>query len=293
MGEFLSILINKDNLVFVGINILATWGVYITFMTHQISLAQGGFMAIGAYIAGAVTVKLGMPLALGIFVAFVFSGLLGVAFGYPALRTRGIYLVMVTLGLNEVIRVFFENIPYWGARLGFQGMRGTTIGLVWAFVLVVGIFITMLERSRFGKACRAVFEDEVVCSTEGIDITFVKVASFGIGSAIGGLCGALYGHYMYYIDPSHFGMMLSIQFFLYLILGGYQTFWGCALGVAVLSYIPEFFRWAKDWRMAIYGVLALLIVIWRPQGLITFQAYRTMKGFVKKSLGPGKRNAYN
>ncbi|MFH2013033.1 MAG: branched-chain amino acid ABC transporter permease [Pseudomonadota bacterium] len=282
MVEFASILFSNDNLVFVGINIIATWGVYVAFMTHQISLAQGGFMAIGAYMAGAATVKWGMPLGMAIPVAILSSGFIGVAFGYPALRTRGLYLVMVTLGLNEVIRVIFQNVPYWGGQLGFQGMRGTTVGLVWTFVLILGIFIIMLEKSRFGKACRAIFEDEIASSTAGINIVYVKVASFGIGAAMGGLSGALYAHYMFYIEPNNFGMMLSIQFLLYLILGGHQTFWGCALGVAILTYLPEYLRWAYQWRMVIYAILALVLVTLRPQGIITIETSVKLKSFINR-----------
>src|SRR6266571_7393943 len=130
----------------VGINVLLGWGVYLVFMAGQLSLGQGAFMAIGAYASGVLTVKFGVPLIAAMVAAGALAAVFGVAIGFPALRVRGIYLAMVTLGVGEAVRVFFQNFEYTGANSGFAGLRGTTLPLVYGTLAVAMLFVWRLSR---------------------------------------------------------------------------------------------------------------------------------------------------
>ncbi len=277
---------STDLLVLAGVNVILAWSFFIILSTGQISLGNAAFMAIGAYTSSVVTVKLGWPLLAGMALATVVSGIFGALVGFPALRLRGIYLALVTIGLNEVVTVFFKNFTYTGAAVGFRGMTGTTIGVVLAALVVLALFLWRLSHSRLGIAFEAVKEDEVVAGTLGFNVTYLKVLSFGIGGAVAALAGAIYAHYIFFIEPDQFGVMASFQPALFVILGGMETFWGAVAGAVILTFIPEYIRVLQEWRMVVYGVIVIIMVAIRPQGLISRSAVRrlgsTLTGYASK-----------
>ncbi|MBI3090285.1 MAG: branched-chain amino acid ABC transporter permease [Candidatus Tectomicrobia bacterium] len=263
-------------LVLLGINVLTAFSVYSPLATGQLSLGNAGFMAIGAYISAILTLNFGVGLQAALILGGLSAGVSGVLVGFPALRLRGVFLAMATLAFGEVVRTIFLNLSYTGGAYGLRGMMGTTLPMVWLWVLAVTLFFFLLMRSPFGLNIHATHDDEEVGELTGINVTRVKVGAFGIGAFIAGVAGGLYAHYLLYIEPSLFGFLESIYMLLYVILGGMTTFWGCLVGAAVFTLLPEYLRFLERWRGAFFGAIIVLMMILRPQGLLTRELLRLL-----------------
>ena len=261
-----------DHLFFTGINILLAWSVYVILMTGCMSFGNGAFMAIGAYVAGVCTVKLGAPFEPAVVLAALFCFAFGILVGAPALRTRGIYLIMVTIGLAFCVRVALENIAYLGGVRGMRGLVGTSLWHVAVLVPAVGGLLWVVSRSPLQRVFDAIREDEAVAASLGIDVFRVRLVAFASGAALAGIAGALYGHYMLFVAPDHFGIMISITIVLYVILGGVNNLWGGAIGATLMTLVPEMVRFVADWRTALFSVLIIVLLLVRPDGLLRFRS---------------------
>jgi branched-chain amino acid transport system permease protein len=251
-----------------GINILLGWSAWLPLATGQLSIGNAGFMAVGAYAASLLTVRAGAPLVLALVAGALLAGLFGLLVGIPALRLKGIYLAMATLGFGEIVRTFFLNFEPTGGAMGFRGMTGVTLAAVWAWVALAAIGLTALVHSRVGLALDAVHDDEMAAELTGLAITRLKVSAFGAGAALAGLGGGLYAQHLLYIEPASFNFMESIMMVLFVLLGGLRTFWGAVIGAALFTLVPELTRFLRDWRGAVFGGLLVLLLIWRPWGLL-------------------------
>lgn len=261
----------QDYLFFTGINVLLAWSVYVVLLTGNLSFAQGAFMAIGCYTAGILTTRYGVPLAAAIPVAMAFSAAIAVLVGYPALRIRGIYLILVTVGFTFCVRIGLENFPFAGGVEGLKGMTGTKLWHLAVALVAVGALLYALTRSPLQRLFDAVREDDRVAASLGINLTHVKLLAFGLGAAIAGLAGALYGHYLIFVRPDNFDILVSIFVVLYVILGGVNNMWGALLGATVMTLLPEFIRELQDWRPTVFGVAIIIILLLRPEGLLAFR----------------------
>jgi branched-chain amino acid transport system permease protein len=261
----------EDHLFFTGLNILLAWSVYIILMSGTMSFGNGAFMAVGAYIAGICTVKLGLAFEPAIAAAGAFCFVFGIAVGFPALRTRGLYLIMVTIGLAFCVRVAIENTPYLGGVRGLRGLVGTSPWHVAAVLVVAGLLIWIVSRSPLQRILDAVREDEDVAGALGINVVYVQLVAFASGAALAGVAGGMYGHYMLFIAPDHFGILISIFVVLYVILGGVNNMWGPVLGAVLMTLVPEFVRFVADWRTMIFSMLIILLLLVRPEGLLAFR----------------------
>ncbi|MGE5200489.1 MAG: branched-chain amino acid ABC transporter permease [Acidobacteriota bacterium] len=261
----------SDYLMLTGLNILLAWSVYVILLSGSLSFANGGFMGIGCYAAGTLTVKLGWPLLLALPIAGAAAGLVGVLVGWPALRTRGVYLILVTIGITACVKVAIESIPYLGGVQGFGGMGGTALWQVWGLVAAEGAALLALSRTPLQRILDAIREDETVARCLGANAVFLKVVMFGIGAALAAVAGGLYGHYYVFVTPDHFNILVSIYIVLYVILGGVNNPWGPALGAIVMTLLPEASRVLQDWRPTVFGVLILSLLLVRPQGLLQFR----------------------
>lgn len=270
-------------LIFAGVNVILALSLYITMSTGQISLGHGAFMGIGAYTASYLSVTANLPLFFALIIGAVVAGILGVLVGFPALRIKGIYLAIGTLGLSKIVEVFFHNFEPTGAASGFSGMTGTTVPLVWGSVILILFFCWQLNRSRMGWAFKAVHQDEVAAQTMGLNITYLKVAAFGVSAAIAGLAGGLYAHYIFFIDPGAFGFHTSLLILFYVIFGGVEVFWGAALGALFLTLLPEYIHGLQEWRFTAYGVLIMIMMAWRPQGMISQATINEIKKYFNKN----------
>ena len=278
----------EDVLVQLGINVILALSLYFPLSAGQLSLGQGGFMAIGAYLASWLTATLGWP---GRWRSRCrrCGRVVGALVGLPALRVRGIYLVLLTMAFGEIVRVFFLNFGPTGAAQGFRGMPFvTTLPLVAVLAVAVAILAARTAVSRMGRAFAAINRDELAAEVMGIDVTRAKLASFTVGAVVAGLAGALWAHYVQFIEPEEFGFARSVMPFTFVVVGGLQTFWGSLVGAAVLTLLPEWLRFLKEWRLALYGVAMLAVMIVRPQGLVDHRLVeavrRLIPGHAKEAL---------
>jgi branched-chain amino acid transport system permease protein len=251
-----------------GILLLGALSVYIILATGQLSLGNAAFMAIGAYLSSYLTVEFGMPLTPALIVSAIAAGIIGVIVGFPALRLRGIYLAMATLGFGEMIRSFFINFSAMGGSGGFHGMAHISVGYIWAWAGGILVVLILVERSRVWLEMQAVHDDETAAGLIGLNTIAIKVGAFGIGAAVAAISGGLFAHHHVYIEPANFGFERSIDFVLATILGGSTLGLGSLIGAILLVFLPEFLRPIADWRLAAFGTLLILVLLVRRQGIV-------------------------
>lgn len=252
-----------------GVNILMALSVYAILSTDQVSLGNAGFMAIGAYTSAYLTVKTGLAIFPAIVAGALVASVMGLLVGIPVLRLSGLYIVMATFGFGEVVRTFFLNFEPTGGAYGFRGPIGTTLPMIYGWVLAFILFFWFLSHSRMGRSLAAVRDDPEVASSIGLNVTLLKLGAFWLGAFIAGVAGGLYAHYMFYIESNNFHILVSTMAILYVILGGMYSFWGAVVGAIIFSILPETLRFMQDWRLSLYGAVLVLMLIFRPSGIIT------------------------
>ena len=263
-----------------GINILMALSVYAIISTDQVSLGNAGFMAIGAYTSAYLTVKTGLAIFPAIVIGALVAGVMGLLVGIPVLRLSGLYIVMATFGFGEVVRTFFLNFEPTGGAYGFRGPIGTTLPMIYGWVLAFILFFWLMSHSRLGRSLAAVRDDPEVASSIGLNVTGLKLGAFWLGAFIAGAAGGLYAHYMFYIESNSFHFLVSTMAILYVILGGMYTFWGAVVGAIIFSILPEMLRFMQDWRQSLYGAVLVLMLIFRPSGIITPIMVRRVEGLL-------------
>jgi branched-chain amino acid transport system permease protein len=261
----------QDYVIFTGVNILLAWSVYIILMSGSLSFANGGFMLIGAYVSGVLSVKLGVPLLLAAPLAGAATFVFGVLVGFPALRTRGIYLILVTVGIAVSVRGVIESIDYVGGVQGYGGMSGTRAWHVVALVIAVGLALWLHSRSPLQRILDAVREDELAAGSLGINVVHVKLMCFGAGGFLAAVAGSFYAHYMLHVTPDEFGILVSVYIVLYVVLGGANNMWGPPLGATIMTLVPEMIRGIAEWRPTVFGLMIILLLLLRPDGLLAFR----------------------
>jgi branched-chain amino acid transport system permease protein len=277
-----------DVAVTCGINItLAVSLNLINGYTGQFSLGHAGFMAVGAYTAAMLTTTLGnvlLPLVGGhswmVFVLALYAGglaaaLAGLIVGVPSLRLKGDYLAIVTLGFGEIIRVILQNIDAVGGSRGLIGIPDYT-NLFWTFGLAAISVYTVwaLVHSSYGRGFIAVSDDEIAAEAMGINSTRYKITAFLIGAFFAGLAGGVYAHFKQYIAPQGFGFDKSIEIVIMVILGGMGNTVGVIIAAVLLTVLTESLRQFGDYRMMLYSLLIIVLMIARPQGLFTWPLWR-------------------
>ncbi|MDD2430845.1 MAG: branched-chain amino acid ABC transporter permease [Firmicutes bacterium] len=255
---------------FVGINIILAVSLnLINGITGQFSLGHAGFMAVGAYVSALVSIHLGWPLILALFVGALAAALLGVLIGLPTLRLKGDYLAIATLGLGEIIRVVILNLDITKGARGLGSIpRTTNIYLVELVAVITILFTVNLMRSTHGRALLSIREDEIAAEAMGINTTFYKVFAFSAGAFFAGLAGGLFAHSMGYIAPSNFEFMRSIEILVMVVLGGLGSITGSVVAAFVLTILPEALRGFAQFRMVLYSALLIAIMLFRPSGLM-------------------------
>lgn len=277
------------------IDIVTTAGIYVILalglnvvvgFTGLLHLGYAAFFAIGAYAYGLLNLRLGWPFWVGLGPAAMAAGLSGVLLGIPALRVRGDYLAIVTLGFGEIVRIAVTNLEPWtGGPNGLLGIAHPSVWMpgsgVYAFgvestpyyylVLAVAGSVTMIclrmGRSRVGRAWAAIRDDELAASCCGIDTFQLKVLAQGVGAAIAGLAGAIFAAKQGTITPDSFDFILSVMILAMVVLGGLGSVLGVVVGALVLGTLPELLRGFEQYRMLVFGVIMILMMRWRPQGL--------------------------
>ena len=197
------------------------------------------------------------------------AGLAGVAVGIPSLRLRGDYLAIVTLGFGEIIRVFILNIDAIGGSRGFSGIPQLS-NLFWVYLLVLITILTIrnLIDSSYGRAFISIRDDEIAAEAMGVDTTRYKVLSFVISSMFAGIAGALFGHFTMYLHPNSFLFTTSFYLIIMIVVGGLGSIAGSVLGAILVTVALEVFRGFGAFRLVNFAILLVLIMIYRPQGLV-------------------------
>ena len=252
----------------IGILTLGALSVFVILATNQLSLGNAGFMAIGSYLSSFLTVDMHWPLTGAIAIAALAASIIGIVVGFPALRLKGIYLAIATLGFGEMVRSFFLVFTPMGGAEGYHGMHHVALGTIWIWTAGIMLAILLLERSHVWLQMRAVHDDETAAGLVGLNTTLIKVGAFGLGAAIAAVAGALFAHHHVYIEPGNFGFERSIDFVLAVILGGSTVGIGSLAGAAVLVLLPEWLRFIADWRLAAFGALLIIVLLTRRQGLL-------------------------
>lgn len=257
------------NIILICINIILAVSLnLINGYTGQFSIGHAGFMAVGAYTGAIVTVKLGMPFELGLVMATICAGILGILIGLPTLRLDGDYLAIATLGLGEIIRICILNIDYVGGASGLMGIPRMT-NFTYTFWIMIGIifFIKNFKNSAHGRCCLAIRENEIAADTMGINTTKYKVMAFALGASFAGTAGALFSHYFFLAHPASFTFMRSFDILTMVVLGGLGSMTGAITGATLLTFISAFLSDYPEWRMIIYSVTMIVLMLYRPQGL--------------------------
>jgi branched-chain amino acid transport system permease protein len=249
--------------------------------TGLFSLGHAAFYGMGAYTSALLALRLGWPIWLATIGAMVTSALFGAAIGFPVLRLRGDYLAIATLGFGEIFGLIMNN---WNALtrgpMGLPGIPrpylfGQPFDRTMYYYMIVALFFIALFlafhlcRSFLGRAFRSIRDDEDAAEFMGINITKYKILSFVIGGIFAGLAGSLFAHYITFISPDTFTYVDSETLLAMVFLGGAGTVIGPVIGAVVLVLFPEIFQFLVQWDMLVIGVIMVLVMVYRPQGIWT------------------------
>ena len=278
-------------------HILVITGIYI-ILSQSLNLIVGytglaalghiGFACIGAYTSSLLALNLGISPWIGLFMGAILAGLIGIVIGYPSLRLKGDYLAIATFGLGVIIYSVAKNwVSLTRGPMGLPGIpqfsifgytlssSGVYLILVAVFVLISYIIIRNIVKSPWGRVLKGIREDELAVLALGKNINKYKLAVFVVGAFFAGIAGSLYAHYITFIDPSSFTVMESITVLLMVVFGGMGSLGGSFIGAAILIIFPELLRFlgmpssiAAPLRQMIYGLLLIVLMVWRPQGLL-------------------------
>ena len=241
----------------------------IVGFTGQLCLGHAGFMSIGAYVSAVLTQKAGIPFIVSIFIAAIIACVFAALIGYPTLKLTGDYFAITTLAFCEIIRIIIMNIDLVGGARGFTGIpRETNFTLAFLFMVITVIVIYNIIHSSQGRAMLSVRENEIAAESMGINAFKYKMIAFIIAAFFAGLAGGLYAHYMGYIQPASFDFNKSIDYLTFVVFGGMGSLSGSIIATIVLTFLPELLRGLGEFRMLIYPLALILLMIFRPQGLL-------------------------
>jgi len=273
-----------DIVVRVGMNLLAVMGLALVLgFTGQFSLGHAGFMAVGAYTAGALSMYLHLPPVVAMVGGGLAAAVAGLIVGLPSLRLTGDYLAVVTLGFNGIIIVLIQNAEWLGGAKGMIGLpMFTNFGWTFTFVLVGGLSLRNLLASAQGRVFKAVRDNEIATRSLGIDTTRAKVTAFVIGAFWAGIAGGLVAFHRGSIFPSQFQYDRSIELVAMVVLGGTGSLSGPLIASSVLTALPEVLRPIAQYRMVIYSLLLIGMMILRPKGLLGARELSDLIRFPKR-----------
>jgi branched-chain amino acid transport system permease protein len=261
---------------YIGINTLLALSVYATLSAGQLSLANAGFMAIGAYTGALLTLRAALPFPIVLAAATLAPAVLAVPLGLPVLRLRGVFLAIATIGFGEVVRLFFVNWSYANGAMGIDAIpQKTSLVLIWVLVAFALFLFARLRGSRAGLALEAIRQDETAARSLGIDTTARKLAVFVLGAGLAGLAGALEAHLTYTVTPSGFGFGRVVEMLVQAVVGGTAVYYGPLLGALFLTSLPEILRELGAragiepgaFRPMLNGVVLLVVILFLPNGL--------------------------
>lgn len=295
-----------DVLVTAGIFILLALGLnVIVGYAGILNLGYAALFAVGAYTYALVNLHFHIPFWIGLWMSAAAGALFGILLAFPALRLSGDYLAIVTLGAGEIMRIALNNLdPITGGPNGLLGIDhpgfpalGYNFGvksepyyyLVYGLVLFVIFFLKRLESSPIGRAWVAIREDELAASCAGVNPMWAKLLAFGIGGFIAGIAGSVFAAKQGTVSPDSFDFVVSVMVLAMLVLGGLGNIAGAVLGAFILSLLPEFLRGFDIYRMLLFGLAMILMMLLRPQGILGELHHR--QEFLEKKTGEGHESS--
>jgi branched-chain amino acid transport system permease protein len=279
---------------FMLVNIILALSIFITLYTGIFSLANIGFMAIGAYSGVICTQTIGLPLWVGLLAGMTAAGIGAYLLGLPILRLHDIYLAIATIGFGEIVRILvlnFDNIVsavsgqavvLTGGALGLKGIPKIT--QTWHLLVFIVLVVWILERSaksRFGRALRAIRQDELIASGMGIDVVKMKTAVFILSAVLAGAAGVFSGHLTRIISPGVYSFSRVVDILAYAVFGGTVTWLGPVVGAGILTAIPEMARPLKAYNQVFNGIILLLVIVYLPNGIVDPGLLRKIAGRIK------------
>lgn len=257
-------------LILSGINLMAVLGLsLLTGFTGLFSFGHAGFMAIGGYTAAAMTVKYHMPFIPALLIGALAASFVSAIIGALTLKLKGDYFCIATLGFGEATRLILDNVQYFGGARGWPGIPAyTNLTNVIIINIIAIILLANLIRSKHGRNMIAVREEELASQIAGINVFKYKLISLMISAAYAGIAGGLMAHYMTFLQPKMFALTKSTELTIIVIFGGLGSISGSVLGALVLTSLPEILRAFSNWRLVIYGLAVIIIMITRPEGLM-------------------------
>jgi branched-chain amino acid transport system permease protein len=263
-----------------GINVIVALSLNLaTGFAGQLVLGQAGFMAVGAYTTAVLVTRWQTPLLAAVGCGGVVAALCGLVIGFPALRLRGDYLAIVTLGFGEIIRTTLVNLE--GLTGGAAGLKGIpaftetlllrpTVAFIWVYAFMAGtlLLVADLINSAPGRAVLAVREDEIAADAMGINVFYYKMLAFTFAAGLAGIAGSLYAPFFRYLNPTMFNFLKSVDFLIIAVLGGLGSITGTVCAGFGLTYLQELLRLVNDYRMVVYPLLLILLMLFRPTGLL-------------------------
>ncbi len=272
----------EEILAILAINIILAYGAFLPMAAGQLNLGVAGFMAIGAYGSGFLNTEFGIPLIAAALMGGALAGIIGLLVGFPVLRTRGIYLALATFALGEVVKATILNMEVVGAAEGYSVEAFVGIKTVLFFAVGVLALVAFLFNTRFALCVKSVQDDETVADLFGVNVQWTQLAAFAVGAFLAGIGGALYAHRFTFIEAQYFNVLLSIYIVLYVLFGGTQTVLGPLFGALFFTLIPEALRVTNEWRFVIFAAAIILLMVWRPGGVIS-------PSLVDRLLGRGRQ----
>lgn len=274
----------------------------------QLVLGHAGFMSVGAYTAALFTMHSGLPIAvafpIGLVLAGVVAALFGLIIGVPALRLKGDYLAIITMGFGEIIRVLILAVPFTGGARGLIGIpslvpRGSSTNpnmnyvVLFSYVFLIAVLtvyvIYSFIKSRHGRAVIAIREDEIAAEASGINTTYYKLLAFILAAVFAGVAGGLYAHHVGVLNPAKFDFNYSIEILVMVVLGGMGSITGSVISATVLTILPEALRQFSDYRMLVYSVILIIVMLFKPSGLLGQHEFSIKKLINKISPKSGIR----
>jgi len=287
MNFFQSIGITETVFQFMLVDAILGLSIYLPLYTGMFSLANAGFMAIGAYVGVLITMQLGMPLGVGLFVGMLVAGLIAIPIGLPALRLRDLYLAIATIGFGEVVSIVLLNFDtlIGGIRQaltgdttrfalinGARGIRSipklTTTAELIIFLIAASYVIIRLHRSRFGRAMAAIRQDERVAENMGINTVYIKNVVFILSAMLAAAAGVFSAHLTRIITPDLATFDQAVNILAYAVLGGTSSFLGPIVGGLVLGALPEVLRFLQQYRGVFNGLVLLVVIVYLPGGVV-------------------------
>ena len=270
-------------LIMIMINIILAASLNITVgILGQISLGHAGFMSVGAYSAG-LFLKSGLMQGLPAYLCALLLGglaalILGFLVGIPSLRLKGDYLAIITLAFGEIVRVFIEYFDFTGGAQGLSGIpTQKNMPLIYLICVISVLLMYSMMTSRHGRLILAIREDEIAAEASGVNLSRSKIFAFAYSAMFAGIAGAVYAQYMGLLSARQFGTTASIDILVMVVLGGMGSFTGSILSAIALTILPEFLRAIHEYRMILYSLALIIVMLYRPSGLLGREEFQISK----------------